>query len=521
MPDTTTSGVDTSGFGELEELVHHLIHESPLGIFLYALNEGGELIFRGTNQTACDLLGVDCHHFIGKTIEQAFPALAATEIPPVYKKLAAEGGSWMREQVDYEDNGVRRAYSVHAFQTSPGRMATMFLDITNQKQLEAQMRNAQKLESLGVLAGGIAHDFNNLLCAILGGADLALDLLPPDHIARDSLEMVHDTAQRATELCRQMLAYSGKGKFQLESVDISDVIRGMERLINVSVSKKTTLHLVTPDHVPRIDADAAQLRQVILNLVVNASEALPDEGGMVTVKTGVTECDEACLLSVYLDNKLAPGRYVFVDVSDTGRGMDKTAASRLFDPFYTTKQTGRGLGLAAVLGIVRGHGGTIKVQSEPGQGTRFTVLFPVSNTKKAPVPAAGGTGHDRREGLSVLLVDDEPSVRQVGKLMLERLGCHVLTAVDGKDGLDVYQRHEKDIQLVILDMTMPRMNGKETFRELRRVNPRVKIILTSGYDAQDATSHFADKGLTGFMQKPFQLKTMRQCVNEALDAPSA
>lgn len=664
MPDTTISGVDTSGFGELEELFKYLIHKSPLGIFLYALDEQGELIFRGTNQTASDLLGINCHHLIGKTIERAFPLLSSTEIPAVYKKLAAQGGNWTRQHIEYKDKRVRGAYSVHAFQTSPGRMATVFLDITSQKKaeqdlqqanasllaaidatpagvviidaansairlmnaaarailhgenglsteappdgyvkdwqtlyidgtpyneeqtplgraifngevveneelivvrkdlkrhtvltnaapirndrgevtagvvvfldiseqkkaendqkhLEAQMQHAQKLESLGVLAGGIAHDFNNLLCAILGGADLALNILPADHIARDSLAMVHDTAQRATELCQQMLAYSGKGKFQAGPLDMSDLIRGMERLLKVSVTKKTSLHFVTPEHLPYIEADATQIRQIILNLVVNASEALGDRGGMVAVRTGVTECDEDYLLSAYLDNQMTPGRYVFVEVSDTGRGMDKTTRSRLFDPFYTTKQTGRGLGLAAVLGIVRGHSGSIKVYSEPDQGSSFKVLFPVSNKKKVHVPAPVVADHHLGEELTVLLVDDEPSVRQVGKLMLERLGCRVLTAVDGKDGLDVYMQNEKEIQLIILDMTMPRMNGEETFRELRRMNPLVRVILTSGYNAQDATSHFAGKGLSGFMQKPFQLKTMRQCVNKAVESPVA
>jgi len=379
---------------------------------------------------------------------------------------------------------------------------------SEQPDLEVKVRHAQKLESVGVLAGGIAHDFNNLLCGILGGVELAMDELEPDHEARVDLETVQRTARDATELCRQLLAYSGKGRFVVEPLDLSEMIRSIGQLLRVSAGKNVVLRCELDRSVPTVQADASQMRQVVVNLVVNASEAIEGRAGTVTVTTGVMDCDERYLKTTYFDDELPPGRYVFIEVADTGKGMSAETKLRLFDPFFSTKFAGRGLGLAAVQGIVRGHRGTIKVYSEPGSGSTLKVLLPASDEtipdRASPVTPPGWTG----SGL-VLMVDDEPSVRAVGKRLLERLGFEVMTAEDGRKALDVFDSCPRRIDLVVLDMTMPNLGGEETFRELRKRSSSVRVVLTSGYNEQEATSRFAGKGLAAFVQKPFQLETVR------------
>jgi two-component system cell cycle sensor histidine kinase/response regulator CckA len=377
------------------------------------------------------------------------------------------------------------------------------------KQLHEQMLHAQKLESLGVLAGGIAHDFNNLLCGMLGSADLALFDLEPAHPARDSLEMVRDTAHRATELCRQMLAYSGKGRFEVEPLDVSRLIGDMAQLLRVSVAKKANLRFELQPDLPTVAADATQLRQIMLNLVVNASDSLGGGSGSITIATGAMQCDRGYLRSAYLHEDLPEGRYVFIEVADTGCGMDEETRLRIFDPFFTTKFAGRGLGLAATLGIVRGHNGTIKLYSEPRVGTTFKVLLPAV-TPPAVSSRQTAVAAQWQGGGVVLLVDDERTVRTIGAKMLERLGFEVLLAEDGLVGVEKYREHADRIDVVILDMTMPGLSGEEAFGELRRLRPDVRVLLTSGYNEQEATSRFIGKGLAGFLQKPFQLSTLRE-----------
>jgi two-component system cell cycle sensor histidine kinase/response regulator CckA len=381
--------------------------------------------------------------------------------------------------------------------------------------LADKVRHAQKLESVGVLAGGIAHDFNNLLCGMLGGVELALDELEPDHEARCDLETVQRAARDATELCRQLLAYSGKGRFVVEPVDLSEMIRSIGQLLRVSAGKNVVLRFQLDRSIPTVQADASQMRQVVVNLVVNASEAIGAGAGSVTVATGVMDCDERYLRTTYFDDELPSGKYVFIEVADDGKGMDAKTQQRLFDPFFSTKFAGRGLGLAAAQGIVRGHRGTIKVYSEFGSGSTLKVLVPVggeplpSRARLASRPGWTGSG-------LVLMVDDEPSVRNMGQRILERLGFRVLVAEDGKDALRVFDACSEPIELVVLDMTMPNLGGEETFRELRRRSPEVRVVLTSGYNEQDATSRFAGKGLAAFVQKPFQLETLRATLQRVL-----
>ncbi len=383
-------------------------------------------------------------------------------------------------------------------------------------RLEAQMREVQKLESLGVLAGGIAHDFNNLLMAILGNADLALLAMSIASPARPHVEEITRGSLRAADLCRQMLAYSGKGRFVISRYDLAEIVQEMAQMLRVSVSKKASLRYSFAADLPAVEVDATQMRQVIMNLIINASEALEDQNGFISVASGVMDCDRAFLAESYLDDKLPEGRYVYLEVADTGCGMNDDTRQRIFDPFFTTKFTGRGLGLAAVLGIVRGHQGAIKVYSEPGQGTTFKVLLPavdwapgeraVNAAPKSP-PLPGGT---------ILLVDDDPQVRQVASQMLERLGFKVLTAAHGREGLEVFKAGRGEIDCVILDLTMPEMAGEEVFRKLRRLRKDVRVILSSGFNEQDVTQRFAGKGVAGFIQKPYTMRMLRETLNRVL-----
>ncbi len=280
----------------------------------------------------------------------------------------------------------------------------------DRRSLEAKIQHSQKLESLGILAGGIAHDFNNVLTGILGHADLAMMELPADSYARSLIAEVIKAARQAAALTKQMLAYSGKGRFVVKPLDLNAVMRDLGQLLRVTISKKCAVRYDLAPDLPAIDADDAQLRQVVMNLLINASEAIGDEGGLIQVTTGATTCDRAYLWETYLDHDLPEGLYVFVEVADTGCGMSEDTRKKIFDPFFTTKFTGRGLGLSAVLGIVRGHRGLLKVHSEPGRGTTFRVAFPASS-RPAVSEASVRTDSTWRGSGKVLVVDDEPLVR--------------------------------------------------------------------------------------------------------------
>jgi len=438
------------------------------------------------------------------------------ETPPARYELSIVTKDGQKRWMDLSVGTIR-------FQGRPAVLGTFF-DITDRKKaeeaqraLEAQVQRTQKLESLGVLAGGIAHDFNNLLMGILGNADLALLEAPKDSPIRENLKGIENAARRAADLARQMLAYSGKGRFIVEPIDIGSVLAEIGHLIAASVSKKAVLKYNLAPDLPTIEADATQLRQVFMNLITNASEALGENSGTITVTTGVMDCDRDYLRGTYLDEELPEGLYVFSEVSDTGCGMDGETRTRIFDPFFTTKFTGRGLGLAAVLGIVRGHRGAIRVYSEPDKGTTFKILFPVSERNVKPlVQQAGPASVWHGEGI-VLLVDDEETVRTVGRQMLEKAGFQVLTAVDGREAVKIFENQADEISCVLLDLTMPNMDGEETFRELHRIKDSVCVILSSGYNEQEAVNRFTQSGLAGFIQKPYQYAHLTQKLREVLE----
>jgi PAS domain S-box-containing protein len=389
-------------------------------------------------------------------------------------------------------------------------LLAMFRDVTEKKKqdeqrlaLERKLLDSQKLESLGVLAGGIAHDFNNLLAAILGNTNLAQMQLKANSPISPYLKNVEKTSLRAADLCRQMLAYAGKGRFTLQYLDLNEVVRETLELLEVSITKKAGLRVELRPELSKVYADPAQIRQVVMNLVINASEAIGDKPGLIRIRTGLVKADNTYFQKAYMATELPPGEYVFVEVSDTGCGMSPETQARIFDPFFTTKFTGRGLGLAAVIGIVRGHNGALKIDSQLGKGSTFKFLLPapVVTVQQAPSSSTTNVVANWRAGGTILVVDDDPCVRAVTTRMIEAAGFDVLQAVDGRHGVEVFAQKQHDIRAVLLDMAMPNLNGREAFEEMRRIRPDVKVLLISGFSEQEA---FDGPAPSGFLQKPFK-----------------
>jgi len=352
----------------------------------------------------------------------------------------------------------------------------------------------------------------------MGNAAMAGRALHEASPARLMLGRIEEASARASDLCRQMLAYSGKGKFVVKSLNLSALVEEMTRLMEVSISKSVVIKYDLAEPLPLVEADAAQIQQVVLNLITNASEAIGEKNGVISFTTGVMHADAAYLDASVTGDLLPEGRYVWLEVADTGAGMDAKTEAKIFDPFFTTKFTGRGLGMSAVLGIVRGHHGALRVCSEPGRGATFRMLLPIAegSSATASVDAAAVEKHAPFGEGVVLVVDDEETIREVAVMMLEEIGFATLTAVNGEDAVAVYRQHADEIVAVLLDMTMPKMDGSACFYALRRINPDVKVVLSSGYSEEEATTHFVGKGLAGFLQKPYSPEALREMFGQVI-----
>ncbi|MFH0946894.1 MAG: response regulator [Planctomycetota bacterium] len=389
------------------------------------------------------------------------------------------------------------------------------------REMELRLLHSQKLESLGVLAGGIAHDFNNLLVGILGNTGLALADLDGSAPIRPLLVGVERAAQRAADLARQMLAYSGKGQFVIEAISLNALVSEMGDLSATSRSKQAVLRYELGENLPPIEGDATQIRQVIKNLITNASDAIGEAEGVITISTGALVTDQESFSPAYPAERVPHGVLVYLEVADSGCGMDEATQLRVFDPFYSTKVSGRGLGLAAVIGIVRGHGGAIQIRSEPGKGSSFRVLFPSGDrTPESSRREPDRRADEWRASGTVLVVDDEQLVREVASACLSRAGFDVLEAADGWEAVKLFKERGEEIRLVLLDMTMPKLDGRRTFQELRRIRDDVAVVLTSGHNEQDAINRFSCRGLKGFLQKPYRHKELLDLVCGILSEPS-
>jgi signal transduction histidine kinase len=381
--------------------------------------------------------------------------------------------------------------------------------------LERQMFHAQKLESLGVMAGGIAHDFNNLLHSILGNMELASMHLASDSAPQKNIANAVISGKHAAHLTSLMLTYAGKGFVTKKELNLNDLVRENADILKTAATTavSTELHLST--ELPFILADEAHIQQVVMNLIINAAESIERQPGVVKVTTGIKSCDQAFLASSHLSEKPEPGRFVFLEVSDNGCGMDKETLACLFDPFFTTKFTGRGLGMSAVLGIMRVHNGALLVESEPGSGTTFRALFPVSKsalpaTDEEPVTSLSEKCTTLEKSLSgvALVVDDEKSVLKVCTKMVQLCGFTVITACDGIDAVTKFREHADEIVVVLMDLTMPNMDGITAMSELYSIRPDIKVILASGFNEDELSDRITGQPPAGFIRKPYSMNLL-------------
>ncbi len=480
-----------------------------------------ELRYVKTDALTPTYFGLTRESIVGKSIAELAPEFMR-EYGAMLREVIETGQPRLNVEVrtPVADRGGEMAYWLASYFPVPlpenrRGVGVVGVEITELRKAEERLRQAQKLESLGVLAGGVAHDFNNLLVGIVGCGSLAEEMLPAGHPAVELIQTVIRTGEQAAHLTRQMLAYSGKGTFVLEPLDLSAIIPEMAGLIRSSISKNIALHLNLGPALPFIEADRGQVQQVFMNLVLNAAEAIGGRDGVITVVTGVRAVDGSFIRLNPEAADLRPGEYVLLQVHDTGCGMDETTRARIFDPFFTTKFTGRGLGLAAVAGIVRGHKGCILVKSAPGQGSAFTVLFPraAAPAGRAAVPAPRLSL--RGSGV-ILVVDDEALVREMAKRALERHGYTVLAADSGPAAIDLFRTRSEEIALIVLDLSMPKLSGEQTLPHLRKIRPEVKVIISSGYSEAETMLLFKDDPISGFIQKPYTATTIAEKVKLAL-----
>ncbi len=426
-------------------------------------------------------------------------------------------GKWRGETTGRRQNGRPFQQEISLVLLETGEVTAVVRDITERKDAEEALRGSQKLESLGVLAGGIAHDFNNFLAGMLGQISLAKAKLPSENPAYRHIEKAITSATRAADLTRQLLAYAGKGNFQVSRVDINDLIRDNVSLLETVVPKQVQLVFDLSSDLPPIEADIGQIQQVVMNLIMNAAEAVGDTSGQVMVQSQMRMLtDSVNANGHYIGvDQLAPGDYVCLAVSDNGAGMDRKVIDRIFDPFFSTKGQGRGLGLSATLGIIRAHKGGLQVESQLNVGSTFRVFLPATAMAQSIVSANADIIIEKLEG-TVLLIDDEESVRDSFGEILEMAGLYILKATNGLEGIELFKQHQPEISIVLLDVHMPVMNGLDALRELKRIDPHIHVILSSGYSEYAIDDHVLNQPTITFLQKPYTMEAVMQRLAEHL-----
>lgn len=488
---------------ESEQLVQEVLQNIPMGIHMYRLTPEGKLIFIGGNRAADRILGVDNRQFIGKTIEEAFPSLKETEVPDRYREVAKTGVPWSTRQVTYEDNKIRGAFEVQAFRTGENRMAAVFADVTERHQLEERLRHAEKMETVGQLTGGLVHDFNNQLTAIMGYADLLVMQLKDEGL-RDFASTILAAAKRSSQLTHKLLSYIRKHASQSVPVHVHSILDEVFTVLEHSADKRITLERDFKASPCTTHGDPALLQNAFLNLAINACDAMP-KGGTLKIVTDAVAID-ATHRGEELQS-LAPGHYIVVQFRDTGAGIAPEVREKLFTPFFTTKRKGTGLGLASVLGTLKIHSGTIVVESEAGKGSVFTVYLPIVDAGGVeelgdPCRASG------LPALRVLVVDDEDMVRTLVTQMLQRGGHTVMCENDGASAVERYKQAWREIDLVLLDINMPRVGGKDAFLAMREINPGIRALLFSGFGLAPELEDILVSGKVEFMPKPFRQSEM-------------
>jgi len=432
-----------------------------------------------------------CHPEDRDNFLYEFQAARAERRPAMIQiRLRRDDGEWIwvefSGQFDFTPDG------------QPRRFIGVVADVTERRRIEERLRERARLESVGLLAGGVAHDFNNLLTGILGNSSLALDVLDASDPARPMIESVVAASERAAALTRQMLAYSGRGRFVISRIDLSKLVREMANLLRTSIDRSIDLHLKLPSALPPIEGDAVQIQQLVMNLIINAAEAMKDRNSEIAVRTSICHLDESHLASQNPAFEITPGDYICLEVADQGIGMDEATMARIFDPFFSTKFTGRGLGLSATLGIVRGHKGSLTVESRPEQGTTFRIYFPALHAGPATAPSAPLA----RPFGTVLVVDDEEIVRTTAAHILETVGLEVIAVADGAEALAAFERNSGLIDLTILDLSMPGMSGETAFELIRQQWPEARIVISTGFMDENVFRRFRNSA-AGFLEKPY------------------
>ncbi len=487
---------------------------NAMPILVWLCDEESRYVY--LNPHYCQVMGIAAEEWYGKHVDEVWPAEIAKQFRH-NDQLAAESATpiEVRETACTPDGVQRHWMNVKfCYKDSAGRRfhGGIGLDITQQilleeetRRLEKRLFQSQKLESLGLMAGGVAHDFNNLLTAILGNIELARGHAPKAGPLVESLSKVEQASVRAAELCQQMLAYSGRGYLSPKEFDFNELVRDLTELLSTQIAPGAEVQLDFAPAGLRIRGDATQLRQVVMNLITNASEALGQQPGTIRLTTRQRyEAPEG----------LEPGDYAVLEVADTGCGMSEATQARIFEPFHSTKFTGRGLGLAAVQGILQAHHGRVTVASQPGRGSTFTVFLPAHEPVKTPEKPLSRERVLARSGLGkvVLLIDDEADVRGIMQRVLEASGFSVLHASDGLEGVATYREHKTRVHLVLLDLSMPKQSGVETYRQLREIGPDVQVILTSGFGPERALAEFEGMGLAALLRKPFRVEDLLDAV---------
>ena len=514
---------DLSKEQEALQKFNRLFNGNPALMAVSSLPEGR---FTEVNDSFVDTMGFSREDVIGKTSEE-LGLFVEPEKQRAAEELAYNEG-FVRNvelKVRKKDGTIAEGLFFVEIIDWQGQknLLTVVVDITERKQLEKErlemerrLLHAQKLESLAVMAGGIAHDFNNLLMVVLGNLELALTDRNMGVTARSSIANAIQASESSAELSRQMLIYSGSAFYPPRDLDLNELAQKSEDLFKSVMPKTITFHFLINEGLPFVRGDEDQVQRVMANLVMNASEAISHCTGEVTLRTGLMDCDETCLSHSRLEEKPDPGLFVFLEVTDTGCGMDNQTLHRLFDPFFTTKFWGRGLGMAEVLGIVKGHHGAIMVETEVGKGTTVRVLFPSSEKEQTPFVVAKEKVATRplvptspAGRKTILVVDDEPSVRQLCVEWLDLLGYDTIAAVDGAEAVQIFCERMNEIDMVLLDFVMPRMNGVEAFEELIRVKPDVKVILSSGYTEEEMRQRFSGRQPESILHKPYEMDILK------------
>ncbi|WP_420641795.1 PAS domain S-box protein [Candidatus Leptofilum sp.] len=489
-------------------LLQAILAATPDNFLVFDLD--GRFMF--ISNAILEYLQVDVDFVVGKTWQELNLPRKFGELSDQDRAAVLQTGQAVSREFIYPmPDGDREIEFVTNPVLGPDGETTAFVttsrDVTERKQTMRAMYRAQKMESLGVLAGGIAHDFNNLLVAMLGQASLAQARLTETDPAYTHVGKAVQAAEQAAGLTRQLLAYSGGGQFMIQTVLLNDLIGDSADLLKVALPKQVQLQLNLTPELPQIEGDVAQIQQVLMNLIINAAEAIGEQAGTIWLETAVCQIGQQDRhFWRYTDHPLPTQQYVKLSVQDSGEGMNEETQPKIFDPFFTTKFTGRGLGLAAVLGIIRGHKGGLHVKSSPGQGTTFELLFPIA-ANSAEISVEEPEKVEMNSKGLILVIDDEKAVREAVTDILEMEEIDVLTAANGDEGIKLYKAHSDEISLILLDLSMPGKSGHETFEELSAIDPHVRILLSSGYSEDLAIRGFASPPLVGFLQKPYRLDT--------------